>query len=167
MTEAQKPIPIWDRVRVAVRADEPEVMRLFSAMQIEAGISDWDMDKVRAMFDRAFRLDIARLFVVGKPGRLKGMLLFAIVDMWFSRLPQATELFLFVDSGHRRSADARDLQRFAEWFRRNLADHPVCASLAPTGALALPVGDDKPALALDQQQQHCLNAPARAGAAMN
>jgi hypothetical protein len=76
-------------------------MRLFYSMQTENGIYDANIEKVRAMFDRG-----------------KGMVLFATTNVWFSDAQRMTEILCFIDPGHRRSQNARELRKFAEQCRR-------------------------------------------------
>jgi hypothetical protein len=100
-------------LRRGERADEAEFVRLFHAMAAESGIEDFNIDKVRAMFDRAIRRDRAALVVAGEPGHLQGVVLFGFQYPWFADSARMTMLSVFLDPDHRGLMPARELLRFS------------------------------------------------------
>ena len=78
------------------------------------------------------------LVVTGKPGRLKGAMLIAAIDVWYASVPRLTEVFLYIDPGHRRSANARELRNFAAACRGRDSSHlsdgaQICAAKQGAG----------------------------------
>jgi hypothetical protein len=103
------------RLRLAVRADEAEFLRLFELMADERGFADYDRHRVMAQFDRAISHNRSELIVVdGKDGGLIGFALIGVDRVWFSPAAQQTLLGVFVEREHRDTAAARSLTRFAQ-----------------------------------------------------
>jgi hypothetical protein len=89
--------------------DESEFVRLFRAMANEAGIEDFNIHKVRAMFHRAIRQDRAALVVAGNHHQLWGMALFGYQYPWYADGARMTVLSVFVDVEQRESSAAEEL----------------------------------------------------------
>jgi hypothetical protein len=107
-------------VRVGKASDVPELLRLFSARQAEAGdLAEVDARKVMEAFEAAIYNRRSMVMVApGADGRLTGFVLFGLVERWWSAAPAISELCLCVDQGHARSRGVRELRKFAGWARR-------------------------------------------------
>jgi hypothetical protein len=100
-------------VRVATRADEPEIIRLLHLMHAEGGLQPLDVDCARQMFDRAFSKQGAIIGVVGK-NPIEAMTCLLITRNWYTSHHHIEECFLYVNPEFRRSAHAKTLIGFAK-----------------------------------------------------
>jgi GNAT superfamily N-acetyltransferase len=100
-------------VRIALRADEPELLRLLRLMHAEGGLVDLDEDRAREMFARAFNRQGAVIAVIGT-GAIEAAICLNISSFWYSKNSHLEEIFAFVDPNHRRSRHASALIEFAK-----------------------------------------------------
>jgi hypothetical protein len=107
-------------VRTATRADEQELLRLLHLMHIEGGLLDLDVDRARAMFEKAFNREGAIIGVIGTD-KIEGAIFLLLSQFWYSSNFHVEELFCFVDPNHRKSTHAKKLIRFAKDCARGLS----------------------------------------------
>jgi hypothetical protein len=96
-------------VRVGKASDVPELLRLFSARQAEAGdLAEVDARKVMEAFEAAISNRRSMVMVApGADGRLTGFVLFGLVERWWSAAPAISELCLcLIKAMHVRGACA-------------------------------------------------------------
>ena len=101
-------------VRLAMPADEPELIALLRMMHREGGMRGLDIDCVKATFAKAFTRRGGILAVIGDSGQIKGALFLLISRMWYTSENHLEDLFLFVHPDHRRSDCARQLVEYAK-----------------------------------------------------
>jgi len=108
-------------VRLATRADEPEILQLLHIMHAESGMQPLDEDAARETFDLAFGRRGGIIGVIGPPGDIRGMLGLLITRFWFTRERHLEEIFSWV------RPDCRHGTKYAEQlitFAKTCADLP-------------------------------------------
>jgi len=91
-------------VRIATPEDEDEIIRLALKLWEENGMTDIDVDRVRAMIRPALYLWEGICGVIGKPGgQLEAGVLLRVTQMWYSNSYVLEEKAVFVDPEFRNS----------------------------------------------------------------
>ena len=100
------------RVRVATKADQPEIMRLLRLMNNEGDLPSFDERRVGETLARAFNRDGASLFVIGLPGAIQAMTMLIFTRSWYSNECHLEVLFTYVDPACRKLPHMRHLIDF-------------------------------------------------------
>ena len=101
-------------VRLATRADEPEILQLLQTMHAENGIHPLDETLARETFNLAFDQKGGILGVVGPTNDIRAMLGLLITRFWFTSDWHLEEIFNFVRPDQRQGTHyAEDLINFA------------------------------------------------------
>ena len=104
-----------ERVRIADKSDEEELMAICRELHQENGLFAMNEDKVRDMLYRSFDRQGGIVGVIGAPGGIEGLICMIMSTFWYSNDPHWEELFSFVLPQYRRSTNAKDLIEFAKW----------------------------------------------------
>lgn len=104
---------ITSPVRKAILADKPEILEICVENHRDNGQFALAMTKVEAMIDKAFNRGGTIVGVVGN-GRIEGMILLNIGQMWYSDEWMLEEIQNCVRPPYRKSTHAKDLMNFAK-----------------------------------------------------
>lgn len=102
------------RVRLAMRADEEELMDQCRRLHDENGWMQMSENRVREMFQRHFNREGGIIGVIGGPGKIEASIALKISQVWYSDEWFLEELFNHVLPEYRRSNNAKDLITFAK-----------------------------------------------------
>jgi hypothetical protein len=102
------------KVRIAVPADEDDVMSMCRRLWEENGLFTLNEDKVRGYLHRCFKQKGAIVGVIGETGHLEASTCLILSDYWYSDQWHLSELWNFVDGDHRRSHNAEALIEFGK-----------------------------------------------------
>jgi N-acetylglutamate synthase-like GNAT family acetyltransferase len=103
-----------ETVRIATRADEPEIIRLLKIMHAEGGMLPLSIPRAREMFNRAFDKTGGIIGVIGPKNDIKAMIFLNISHYWYTDECHVEEIYNFVRQDHRKSEYAKDLINFAK-----------------------------------------------------
>lgn len=109
-----------DIVRVAVPADEEEIMRLMHAAFEEQPIFKLNEQKMRDKIKMCVERKGGVIGVIEGLNGLEGYLIAVMGQYWYSDDWHLEELSNFVHPDHRRSTHAKNLIDFAKWFAEQL-----------------------------------------------
>lgn len=101
-------------VRLATRADEPDVMRLLHLMHAEGGMGRLDEGSAREMFDRAFDRKGGIIGAIDCDGKMCAMIYLLITRWWYTLDNHLEELFNFVHPDYRHTNYAISMIDFAK-----------------------------------------------------
>lgn len=107
-------------VRLAVDADETEIMRLMVMIHGETGRYSFDEDKVRATVYRALDRKGGIIGVIGDSGDIKGCIVMLLEPVWYSQEWNLIELLNFVRPDCRKSDFAVQLINFSKNITRQM-----------------------------------------------
>jgi N-acetylglutamate synthase-like GNAT family acetyltransferase len=108
------PAPAAAEVRVATRADEPQLLELLRLMHAEGGLVPLDVDRARSQFAKAFERQGGIIGVIGAPGNIEAAIFLLITQHWYAAAHHLEELFCFVRPDCRHSNHATTLITFAK-----------------------------------------------------
>lgn len=103
-----------DEVRIATRADEPEIIKLLHVMHFENGMMPLDEPCASDFFAHAFDRKGGIIGVIGPPGDIRAMIYLLITRFWYTRASHLEECFNFVRQDMRKTTYARTLIEFAQ-----------------------------------------------------
>jgi len=103
-----------ETVRIATKADEPEIIRLLHLMHAEGGMLPLDLGRAREMFAQAFDRKGGIMGVIGGPGNIKAMIYLFMSKYWYTNADHLEEVFNFVSPEHRKAGYGKDLIVFAK-----------------------------------------------------
>lgn len=83
-------------------------------MHAEGGMRRLDMDRVRAMFARAFERKGGIIAVIGAPGHIRAMMYLLLTQYWYSRDDHLEEIFNWVHQDHRCSDYSKLMIEYAK-----------------------------------------------------
>lgn len=83
-------------VRLAMKAEEEELMEMCREIHAENGLVSMAEDKVRSMLNRAFNKEGGIIGVIGKPGSLEAIIMIVMTNFWSSNDTHLEELFSYV-----------------------------------------------------------------------
>lgn len=101
-------------VRIATRADAPEILRLLNVMHSESGLMPLDETCAGEFFERAFARKGGIIGVIGEPGDIEAMIYLLITRFWYTKEHHLEECFNFVRHDKRKTDHARKLLSFAK-----------------------------------------------------
>ena len=103
-----------ETVRIAERADEPEIIRLLHLMHAEGGMLPLSIPRAREMFARTFDRKGGIIGVIGSHTDIHAMICLSISQFWYTDDNHLEEVFNYVRPDHRRSSYAKELIEFAK-----------------------------------------------------
>ncbi len=103
-----------EEVRIATRADEPEIIQLLHVMHFENGMMPLDEACANEFFARAFDKKGGIIGVIGQPNDIRAMIYLLVTRFWYTSTNHLEECFNFVRPDMRKSDYARTLIRFAQ-----------------------------------------------------
>ncbi len=101
-------------VRVATRADEPEIMQLLHVMHAENGMMPLDENCASEFFSRAFDRRGGIIGAIGPTGDIRAMIYLLLTRFWYTSASHLEECFNFVRPDCRSGVHARTLINFAQ-----------------------------------------------------
>lgn len=108
------------RVRLATIADADEIMAICHRLHDENGRLPICERKVREYLDEAFYGKGGILGAIGESGKIQGVILLRIGQIWYSEKYTLEEMFSYVLPEYRRSKNALDLVEFAKLCAKRL-----------------------------------------------
>lgn len=99
-------------------------MQLCRQLHDENGMFKMNDEKVRQMMNRAFDRQGGILAGIGPVGDLQGLLYILLSSFWYTNDHHFEELFLYVVPEHRKSRNAVELLKFAQWCT-DQTDYPL------------------------------------------
>ena len=101
-------------VRIATRADAPDLINLLHIMHSENGMMPLDEECALEFFNRAFDKKGGIIGVIGAPGDIRAALYLLVTRFWYTNENHLEECFNFVRPDMRKSDHARTLITFAQ-----------------------------------------------------
>jgi hypothetical protein len=102
-------------VRLATSEDIPEIIRLFKEYLHENNQNKFNEAKLISIISLHYNKNGGIISVVGKEGeKLRGMIILAVQQNWYSDDYQLQEMILYIDQDNRKSTYAKQLMIFSK-----------------------------------------------------
>lgn len=98
-------------VRLAVKAEEEEIMEMCREIHSENGMVAMSEGKVRGMLNKAFNKEGGIIGVIGNPGALEAIIMIVMTKQWSSDDDHLEELFAYVRRPFRTKYNGTDTIR--------------------------------------------------------